>query len=811
MFGKYLTSIRLAWNFTVAISRFTRRESQTEMSPKSAIASSNQVTSLPASGLSGVKETRAVVIAYAITSFLSAFLLFQVQLIVSKYILPWFGGSAAVWTTSMLVFQVLLLGGYLYSHLVSLRLSPESQVRLHLGLLAAAFLLVMALSLSWPSAITPDTSWRPTSSRSPVLDVAVIILISAGLPFFVLSTTAPLLQRWFARLGGDARTYRLYSLSNLGSLLGLLTFPFLLEPTLRIRTQGILWTMLFCLFVGGCAWCGWQALRTRAEPKPEGPIESSARIESGPLVRVLWFLLAACASSLLLATTNLLCQEVISLPLLWVVPLSLYLLSFILCFDHPRWYQRAVFHPLFALSIFVLLIAMRFAFRTTQVIVLPLLLFVACMICHGELVRLKPAVRTLTTFYLSIAAGGALGGVFVAVVAPHIFTFFTEFQISLAASVVLLLGCLVLDSDSWLFQLGFWLPAGIVGGAVVAAYAISRWIAPVPQFLEDIRFYPIALLIGTLVLAGAYVQRTTNPGRKRDFRFVQILVLVLAVLSMVLLYQSAQPESALYRGERNFYGALRIYELAQGGKALFHGHTLHGAQLNPPNDRLPMAYYGPDSGIGAFLQNHPKRSVAPGNMRVGVVGLGAGTLAVYGRPGDYFRYYEINPAVNALSTGPQPVFTYVRDSAARVDIKQGDARLLLEGEAVRAELQQFDVLVLDAFAGDAVPVHLLTREAFDTYWQHLNRENGVIAIHVSSRHIDLLPVLEGLTAHYHGYSLVRFTDGSYPFLESLWVFIARRPEALEVDGLSPNPPPFRNSIPPRVWTDDYSDIFRLLY
>lgn len=759
----------------------------------------------------GSGSRRVLVFAYAVTAFLSAFLLFQVQLIVSKYILPWFGGSAAVWTTSMLVFQMLLLGGYVYSHFVSVRLSPRVQIRLHFGLLAASIILIVALSTLWPSAITPATSWRPTNSANPVRDVTLIILLSAGLPFFVLSTSAPLLQRWFARLGGDARTYRLYSLSNLGSLLGLLTFPFLLEPTLRIRTQGILWTILFCLFVGGCAWCGWQAVRLREEPEREGPVLSSARIESGPLAPALWFSLAACASSLLLATTNLLCQEVISLPLLWVVPLSFYLLSFILCFDHPRWYQRAVFHPLFALGIFLLLIAMKFAFRTTQIIVLPLVLFVACMICHGELVRLKPGVRTLTAFYLSIAAGGAFGGVFVAVVAPHAFRFFTEFQISLAASIVLLLGCLVLDSDSWLFKLGFWLPAGIVGGAVVAAYASSQWIAPLPQFLEYFRFYPIALLIGTLVLAGAYIQRTTDPTRKRDFRFVQILVLVMAALSMVLLYQSAQPESALYRGERNFYGALRIYELAQGGKALFHGHTLHGAQLNPPNDRLPMAYYGPDSGIGVFLQNHPKRRTAPWSLRVGLVGLGAGTIAVYGRAGDYFRYYELNPAVVELSASPQPVFTYVRDSAARVDIMQGDARLLLEGEVARAELQHFDVLVLDAFSGDAVPVHLLTREAFDTYWQHLNPENGVIAVHVSSRHIDLLPVLEGLTAHYHGCSLARFTDGSYPFLESLWVFIALRPDALHVDGLFPNPPPFHNSIPPRVWTDDYSDIFRLLY
>jgi len=752
----------------------------------------------------------AAIFVYAFTSFLSAYLLFQVQLIVSKYILPWFGGAAAVWTTSMLVFQILLLGGYVYSHLVCVRLEPRAQMRLHLGLLAVTLLGVLSLSVIWPSAITPAVSLRPANSVSPVLEVAVTILLAAGLPFFALSTTAPLLQRWFARHASTAGTYRLYSVSNFGSLLGLLSFPFLLEPTLRMQTQGRLWSALFCLFIGGSAWCACDARRAGGALAVDVDPSAADELSPSPTVRLLWFLLAACASALLLATTNLLCQEVISLPLLWVLPLALYLLSFILCFDHPRWYQRAIFHPLFAVGIFLLGVAMIYALRTVQIIVLPFLLFAACMICHGELVRLKPGVKRLTSFYLSVSVGGAMGGVFVAIAAPHIFEFFTEFQISLAACVLLLLACLFHDSQSWIYQLGFWRPASIVCGAVVAAYIASHWIAPLPQLLDEIRFYAVTLLVGTVVVVGAYLQRTARPAHERDFRFVQLLALILAALSMVLLYKTAQPESTLYRGERNFYGALRIYELAQGGKALFHGHTLHGAQLDPPNDRVPMAYYGPESGIGIFLRNHPKRAAAKG-LRVGMVGLGAGTLAVFGQPGDYFRYYEINPAVIELSTAAQPVFTYVRDSSAHVDIEQGDGRLLLEREFERGKFQQFDVLVLDAFSGDAVPVHLLTREAFDTYWRHLNPENGVIAIHVSSRHINLLPVLEGLTAHYHAYSLVKFTGGSYPFLESLWVFIAHRPEDLQVDGLFPNPPPLRQSIAPRLWTDDYSDIFRLLY
>ncbi len=709
----------------------------------------------------------------------------------------------------MLVFQLLLLGGYTYSHLICLRLPSRLQVRLHVALLCVSLLGIIVASVFWPSAITPTPSLSRLTGGNPALKVALIILSAAGFPFFVLSTTAPLLQRWFARTGAGAGAYRLYSVSNLGSLLGLLAFPFLLEPTLPLRTQGILWSALFAIFAASCSYCAWVSRRDDG-----GVIDypAPALSESGPSlsVRLLWFLLAACASALLLATTNLLCQEIISLPLLWVVPLALYLLSFILCFDHPRWYQRAIFHPLFALGILLLGIAMKFALRTTEIITLPMLLFVACMICHGELVRLKPGVARLTSFYLSISAGGALGGVFVAIIAPQLFKFFTEFQISLAASVLLLLCCLFRDPGSWLFKTSFWVPTGFIGGVLAAAYSAGHWIPPLAGLLDSIRFYPLTLLIGAFVLLGAFIQSRSPTRDGRTFRPVQVLVVALAGVSMILLYQSAQPESTLFRGERNFYGALRIYELAQGGNALFHGQTLHGAQLNPPNDRLPMAYYGPQSGIGVFLRNHPKRNIAAG-IRVGIVGLGAGTLAAYGGRTDYFRYYEINPAVIELSTSAPPVFSYVRDSAAHIDIEEGDARLLLQRELSQGQAQNFDLLVLDAFSGDAVPVHLLTREAFDIYWQHLNPNHGVIAIHLSSRHINLLPVLEGLTSRYKAASLVNFSEGSYPFLESLWVFLARQPEDLQVEGLYPSPPPIPNVAAPRLWTDDYSDIFRLLY
>ena len=498
------------------------------------------------------------------------------------------------------------------------------------------------------------------------------------------------------------------------------------------------------------------------------------------------------------------------MPLLWVVPLALYLLSFILCFDHPRWYRREILHPLFALSLFILCPAMVYAQRTIELVVLPLLLFVSCMICHGELVRLKPAVRRLTAFYLAISAGGAFGGIFVAIVAPRIFRFFTEFQLSLGACAVLLLACLFLDQHSWIYNPAFWLPCILALGCAFTAFGIGEWIPAFAAVLQATQFYAWAFLAAALILSGGYIRRTAATS-KPGFRFVQLLVAAVTVLALVALYESDKPEPGLFLGERNFYGALRVYELGQGGKALFHAHTLHGAQLDPPYDHLPTAYYGPESGIGLLLRNHPKRNSGAGGLRVGIVGLGAGTLAAYGQPGDYFRYYEINPQVVDLSQGPHPVFTYLRDSAAKVDTQLGDARLLLQQEAAQGNSQKFDILVLDAFSGDAVPVHLLTKEAFDTYAVHLRDDNSIIAMHLSSRHINLLPVVEGLREYSHTYSLVKFADGSYPFLESLWVFLAKRPEALQVPGLSPNPPPYLPPVEPRLWTDDYSDIFRLIY
>jgi hypothetical protein len=657
--------------------------------------------------------TRSNVLLFAFTSFLSAFLLFQVQLIVSKHILPWFGGAASVWTTSMLVFQVLLLAGYLYSHLLSANLQPATQLKTHIALLGGAFSIVTILSLYWPSAVTPGAAWKPGAWSHPAASVATVILISVGLPFLVLSTTGPLLQFWFSRLGGDVKAYRLYSVSNVGSLLGLLTFPFMIEPALRLKTQGNIWSLLFCLFVVGCGICAWKARTDNsAESRDEIAWQSEAD-KTGTAAKMLWFALAACASSMLLATTNLLCQEVITVPLMWVLPLAIYLISFILCFDHPRWYQRAIFHPLFAAALFVTCASLAYDQMSTLLLALPALLFSACMVCHGELVRLRPHVAELTTFYLFISAGGAAGGIFVGVLAPLLFSSFLEFQISLAATIILLLLTTVIDRRSWIFSNEWWLPTAIVVTALFFSFGIAQWIPALAKVFEQLRIYPLAVLIAVITVMGAVLLRSSIDSSRRSFRFVQIPTILLSASGLVLVALSARPDPAQYLSTRSFYGVVQVLR-KPGLKEMRHGMTTHGAQLDAPMQALPIMYYGPNSGIGVVLQNRPQRFTGAG-MRIGVVGLGAGTIAAYGHRGDSISYYEINPDVVRLAAGDSPEFTYIRDSAASVNVKVGDARLVMDRELAEGHAQNFDVLALDAFNGDAIPVHLLTKEAFDIY------------------------------------------------------------------------------------------------
>jgi hypothetical protein len=721
--------------------------------------------------------------AFAGATLLGAFLLFLIQPLISKFILPWFGGAPAVWTTCMLFFQVLLFGGYAYSHLLASRLAPRTQVMIQILVLLAAVAVL---------PIAPKDSWKPADSAAPTARILLLLTATVGLPYFALSTTSPLIQAWFSRTFPGRMPYRLYSLSNFGSLLALLSYPFVFEPVFDLATQSRLWSWAFPAYAALMGVCGAAVWReagcqpagntTDCDPpgsetrsvsegtiyKPRSRVlfrSSSPRdqpVAGWPSVprRILWLLLPAGASVMLLATTNHICRDVAPLPFLWVAPLSLYLLSFIVCFDHSRWYVRPVWAVLALLGIAAVMAGDRMpdwianpskhegAWLTyPHELALNFgTLFAICMICHGELVRLRPDPRHLTEFYLLLSAGGALGGVFAGLVAPYCLRSFLEWNIGMlaayaAATVVLLL--VALKRRPVLFLLGF-----AIGG-----------------------FVPL--------LAWQFNLSAPSPSAPR-----------------------------LVEQERNFYGVVSVWDINSDKPderllRLNHGAIAHGQQFTAPDKRRrPLTYFTADSGVGEAILELQKRRA---RIKVGVVGLGAGTLACYARPGDHFTFFEINPSVAAMA---EKYFTFLSDArqcGATIDVTMGDGRLALD----RLAPQHFDLLVLDAFSGGSVPMHLLTREAMDIYRRHVAADD-VIAIHATNRYLYLFPVVRALADDAgRGWRRV-FRSEQGPRSRSDWVVITDSrairdavPAVDRSDGLEDD-----FTIP--VWTDQNSNLFRIL-
>ncbi len=697
---------------------------------------------------------------YAFIVFLSAFLLFQIQPMIAKYILPWFGGTPAVWSTAMLFFQALLTGGYAYAYWLIGKLAGRRQGQVHLALLGVSLVFVLTTATVWSSPITPDASWKPRGVDSPVLDIFKILAASVGLPYFLLATNSPLMQTWFNRSYPGRSPYRLYALSNVGSLLALVTYPVLVEPMLALTAQGWFWSIGYVAFAAFAAYATIQTMR-RAPASIDESSRSAAPASVDELppraaTRALWIALAACASILLLATTNQISQEVAVIPFLWVLPLAIYLLTFILCFESDRWYSRAIFTiALFIVSaLYAVVFAQGAAFNLVwQIAVYSALLFVCCMICHGELARLRPHPRFLTSFYLMISIGGAVGGIAVNLVAPFVFK-------------------------------GYWeLPLGLLLCAAL-------------------------LLILTL----------TNKLPAQTFRTTRNLVTVLAgaivlLSGVLLLYIKATSFDPVF-ASRNFFGVLRVNVVnaddpARRAYLLAHGATNHGFQLTAGDKRrLPTAYYTENSGIGLTFLNHPKR---PAPLRIGILGLGAGVQAVYGKPGDSLRFYEINPEVVQLARGEGGYFSFLKDSRAQIEIVLGDARISLEQELAAGKPQHFDLLVLDVFNSDSVPAHLLTREAFAVYLQHL-QPDGIIALNISNNHLDLRPVVYNLADDFHlGTALIETpVDSERAFLSS-WMLVTRNQDFLNQPAItSRSTPRAMDTTQLRLWTDDYSNLFQIL-
>jgi len=687
---------------------------------------------------------------YALVIFISAFLIFLVQPLIAKQILPWFGGSAAVWATCLLFFQTALLAGYAYADAVTRWLSLKRQVVLHTALLAVA-------ALSMP--ILVSEAWRPTGTEEPISRILLLLCATIGLPYFLLSTTTPLVGAWYARRFHAAAPYRLFALSNFASLLALLGFPFLIEPMMGNRQVSWSWSALFALFAVLCAALGWRTLRAAAEGEatsapasasavapgtesaasPAGAEASQPSAHAGPLT---WILLSAVGSAMLLGVTSHLTQNISSAPLLWVIPLALYLVTFIVSFDHPRWYLRPLFLPLAGLSL-PLMAWLSDSLELQKVTpIYALGLFVVCMACHGELARLKPEPRRLTAFYLCMSVGGALGSLCMAVLAPLVLTGYFE-----------LYGALLVAGLA-----GLVLPLG-------RGHALRQMLA---------RGAVAAVVLLTAVLSVQGVQ-----GYVQSVRFM----------------------------DRDFYGVVRTRDNDTGGelfRTLIHGGIAHGGQLLREDLRMaPSSYFGPTSGYGRVFASLPE-----GPRKVGVIGLGAGALAAYARPGDDWVFYEISPSVVRAA---REEFTFLPKFPGRHEVVVGDGRLALEREAPR----QYDVLAMDAFAGDSIPTHLITREAMAAYVKHL-KPDGVLVFQATNRFVNLMPALHNL-AQAFGMQAVLISDSpptvdgpGYWLSSTDQVIVTRNTALLQATPLREAAQPLQVDPGLPVFTDDYVNLVRIL-
>jgi len=665
---------------------------------------------------------------FAVTVFLSAFLLFQIQPMAAKIILPWFGGSSSVWSTCLVFFQAELLLGYLYVHWLHENLAPRKQTWVHVALLLASLAAL---------PVAADPSWKETAQAHPTLSVLGVLAFAVGLPYLLLSTTGPLMQAWYARAFAGVMPYRLYALSNLASMLALLSYPVLVEPFLALRPQTWAWSAGYALFVAACAATAWWSRRlVPAEREVAAAVPADIPRPSWREC-LLWAGLAMTASILLLAMTRHLTQDVAPVPFLWVLPLALYLLSFILCFDAPRYYVRPFFLGALPLAFLGLDRIMDEGLEVPAMIALiSAALFVICMVCHGELVRRKPHPRHLTLFYLMLSLGGALGGMFVGLLAPAIFNAYFEFPIGLFLCALLV--------------------------------TVALWKEARPRW----RALLLLALLGYGVRLGMVSKEFVDG--------YQVVV-------------------------RNFYSQLRVYTRDDGlgpKRVMVHGRINHGEQyLSPELRRTPVTYYCHESGVGRALFALPQDRP----LRLGMLGLGAGTLAAYGRSGDEMRIYEINGQVLDLARSE---FSYLADSPARIVPVLGDGRLMLEAEPP----QGFDLLAVDAFSGDSIPTHLLTLEAMRIYLRHL-RPDGILALHVTNRYLDLRPVAAaaaqqlGLTALL--YALERDDDTPTCFTSD-WVLLMRPERAAALPLVMNDGEPLAPKAGFRPWTDAFTNLFSVV-
>lgn len=674
----------------------------------------------------------------ALVIFISAFLIFLIQPLIAKQILPWFGGSAAVWTTCLLFFQTALLAGYAYADAITRWLSLKRQVIVHSTLLVLSVLTL---------PIIADTGWKPAGDEEPIARILGLLVATIGLPYFLLATTTPLVGAWYWQRFRESAPYRLFALSNFASLLALLGFPFLIEPLTGNREIALIWSALFGLFAVLCISLGVITVRRCAVQTFSSftnQDSASEEIRETPSVRAgeiaLWVCLSALGSAVLLGVSSHLTQNISSAPLLWVIPLSLYLVTFIVSFDHPRWYVRAVYLPLAGVA----LVAMAWLSGSLDLaMVTPVYaagLFVLCMVCHGELALRKPHPRSLTLFYLCISVGGALGSLVMAVLAPRVFDGYYEMY-------AMLMAC---------SAMGLWLSIG-----------------------KSVRVQLAIRAVGLVVLAAVgWLSWNQIRDYNTNVRFM----------------------------ERDFYGVVRTRDSGYEAdfRSMIHGAISHGGQLLDENLQMTASsYFGPSSGYGRLFASLPDQP-----RTVGVIGLGAGALAVYARPNDHWVFYEISPAmVRAAKTE----FTFLDKMKAPYEIVIGDGRLALEREAPR----RYDVLAIDAFSGDSIPTHLITREAMDLYMKHL-KPDGAIVLQATNRFVDLMPLARNL-ADAHGLTALLISDSPaeehgprYWLASTDQVIMTRNPRIINARAIAQAASPIAKRPDLPLFTDDYINLLKIL-
>jgi len=737
------------------------------------------VTTPPESSL-----RRGLPLLFSATLFVASGLLFAVQPMFAKMVLPTLGGTPATWVTCMLFFQAALLAGYAYAHWSIRRLGARIQAGVHVVLLLAPLLVL-------PIAV--PRGWGSPTER-PLWWLLGVLLVAVGLPFLAVSTTAPLLQRWFAETShAHARDpYFLYRASNLGSVLALLSYPALVEPRLRLGVQGRVWAIgygVLVVLVFVCAVALWRSpasSRTRDAPAAPDAVGSER-----PTVRrrLRWVAWAFLPSSLMLGVTTYLTTDIAAVPLLWVVPLALYLLTFVVAFSPsplPWLALVVVLQPLAILQL-VFLVILGATEPVGLLLALNLVvLFLSGLVCHGQLARDRPHARHLTEFYLWVAVGGVLGGLFNAVVAPLVFDSVAEYPLALVLACLLRPRPSEKDAGTRPGDLDLALPFAL-GAAALAALWLARS-AGVGDVAARTTVFGAGLLV-CLAFAG---------------RRLRLGLAVGALVLVGTLPVGKRTTTTLFR-ERSFFGVVQVVDdPAAGLHRLVHGNTTHGAQsTSPERRREPLSYFSRTGPIGQALTELPGGAA---RSRVAVIGLGTGSLACYGEPGQRWTFYEIDPTVARVARDPR-LFTFLRDCPPDIDVVLGDARLSL----TRAPSHQMDLLVVDAFNSDAIPVHLLTRQALALYLDKLSPD-GMIAVHITNRYLDLRPVLGDLARDAGLSGLVR-EDRDVPETDhlagksaSVWVVAARRPAALGRLGDDPRWRPLEAPAKPRVWTDDFSNI-----